>query len=321
MRVVVALGGNALLRRGQAMTAENQRENVRTACAQLAEVAQENELVVAHGNGPQVGLLALQSAAYKEVPAYPLDVLGAESQGMIGYLVEQELGNLVPFERPVATLLTMIEVMADDPAFEDPTKPIGPIYDQESASAMAKQRGWTFKADGDYMRRVVPSPKPRRIFELRQIRWLLEQGSIVICAGGGGIPVMYVDRPAPTPYGPEQQLVGVEAVIDKDHASGLLSAGIEADYFVMATDADAAYVDWGKPDQRAVATAHPDALLELSDHFAAGSMLPKVQAACEFATATPGKRAAIGGLTDIDDMLRGAAGTIVSTEFDGITYR
>jgi carbamate kinase len=321
MRVVVALGGNALLRRGQAMTADNQRENVKTACRALAEVAQKAELVVAHGNGPQVGLLALQSAAYKEVPSYPLDVLGAESQGMIGYLVEQELGNLVPFERPVATLLTMIEVDPDDAAFEDPTKPIGPIYDQESAGALEKQRGWVFKPDGDYMRRVVPSPKPRRIFELRQIRWLLENGSIVICAGGGGIPVMYVDRPEPTPYGPEQHLVGVEAVIDKDHASALLSAGIEADYFVMATDADAAYVDWAKPDQRAIATAHPGALLELAQHFAKGSMLPKVEAACDFAVNTPGKRAAIGGLEDIDDMLKGQAGTIVSTEFDGITYR
>jgi carbamate kinase len=321
MRVVVALGGNALLRRGQAMTAENQRENVQTACRELAHVAQENELVVAHGNGPQVGLLALQSAAYKEVPSYPLDVLGAESQGMIGYLVEQELGNLVPFERPVATLLTMIEVDPADAAFKDPSKPIGPIYDQESAGAMAKQRGWVFKTDGDYMRRVVPSPKPKRIFELRQIRWLLEQGSIVICAGGGGIPVMYVDRPEPTPYGPEKHLVGVEAVIDKDHASALLSAGIEADYFVMATDADAVYLDWGRPEQRAIAAAQPEALLELSEHFAAGSMLPKVQAACEFASNTPGRRAAIGGLADIDEMLKGRAGTIVSTEFDGITYR
>ena len=321
MRVVVALGGNALLRRGQVMSAENQRENVRTACRELAEVAQKSELVVAHGNGPQVGLLALQSAAYKEVPSYPLDVLGAESQGMIGYLVEQELGNLVPYERPVATLLTMIEVDPADPAFENPTKPIGPIYDQESAAAMGKQRGWVFKADGDYMRRVVPSPKPIHIFELRQIKWLLEQGSIVICAGGGGIPVMYVDRPAPTEYGPEKQLVGVEAVIDKDHASALLSAGIEADYFVMATDADAVYIDWGTPEQRAIATANPEAILELRSHFAAGSMLPKVEAACGFASDTPGKRAVIGGLTDIDEMLRGQAGTIVSTEYDGITYR
>jgi carbamate kinase len=321
MRVVVALGGNALLRRGEAMTAENQRENVKTACIELASVAREHELVVAHGNGPQVGLLALQGAAYKEVPAYPLDVLGAETQGMIGYLVEQELGNLVPDERPLVTLLTMIEVDPHDPAFADPSKPIGPIYDQESASAMAKQRGWTFKPDGDYLRRVVPSPKPKRIIELRQIRWMLEKGSIVICAGGGGIPVMFVDRHAPTPDGPEQQLLGIEAVIDKDHASALLSAGIEADYFVMATDADAAYVDWGTPDQQAIATAHPEALLERSAHFAAGSMLPKVQAACTFATETPGRRAAIGGLADIDEMLRGRAGTIVSTEFDGITYR
>jgi carbamate kinase len=321
MRVVVALGGNALLRRGQAMTAENQRANVKLACVELAQVARKHELVVAHGNGPQVGLLALQAAAYQEVPSYPLDILGAESQGMIGYLVEQELGNLVPFEKPLATVLTMIEVDPADPAFDDPSKPIGPIYDQESAGALAKQRGWTFKPDGDYVRRVVPSPKPMRIFELRQIRWLLERGAIVICAGGGGIPVMYVDERSPEPDGPDKVLVGIEAVIDKDHASALLSAGIEADYFVMATDADAAYVDWGRPEQRAIAAAHPDALLGLSSHFASGSMLPKVEAACAFATRTPGHRAAIGGLTDIDRMLSGEAGTLVSTEFEGVIYR
>jgi len=163
MRVVVALGGNALLRRGQAMTAENQRQNVRTACLELAPLAIDHELVIAHGNGPQVGLLALQGAAYKEVPTYPLDVLGAETQGMIGYLVEQELGNLVPFDKPLATMLTMIEVDPADPAFQDPTKPIGPIYDKESADGMAKEKDWTFKPDGDYFRRVVPSPKPKRI--------------------------------------------------------------------------------------------------------------------------------------------------------------
>jgi carbamate kinase len=321
MRVVVALGGNALLRRGEAMTSENQRQNVRLACAELAPVAAAHELVIAHGNGPQVGLLALQSAAYTEVPPYPLDILGAETQGMIGYLVEQELGNLVPFEKPLATLLTMIEVDITDPAFEDPSKPIGPIYDKPTAEALAAERGWTIKPDGHHFRRVVPSPKPRRIFELRQIRWLLEKGAVVICAGGGGIPVMYAQHSGPAiDGGPDRQLVGVEAVIDKDHASGLLATGIEADYFVMATDADAAYVDWGKPTQRAIATAHPDALEGMAHEFAAGSMLPKVQAACEFAR-TSGHRAAIGGLTDIVEMLTGAAGTIVSTEHEGITYR
>jgi carbamate kinase len=214
----------------------------------------------------------------------------------------------------------MIEVDPHDPAFDDPTKPIGPIYDRQTADAMAKEKDWVFKPDGDYFRRVVPSPKPKRIFELRQIRWLLERGAIVICAGGGGIPVMYADNEAPALSGPDKQLVGIEAVIDKDYASGLLAAGIDADYFVMATDADAAYVDWGKPSQKAIANAHPDALDELLGEFAAGSMLPKIQAACEFARSS-GHRAAIGGLTDITEMLTGRAGTIVSTEQPGITYR
>src|SRR5262245_18337319 len=213
MRVVVALGGNALLRRGEPMSTENQRENVRTACDHLAPIAQEHELVISHGNGPQIGLLALEEAAYEDTPDAPLDVLGAETQGMIGYLVEQELGNRLPFEKPLATLLTMIEVDPDDPAFTDPTKPIVPVYGSVVAAALGAERGWTFKSDGDGMRRVVPSPAPRRIFEHHPIRWLLEQGSVVICAGGGGIP---------TAYGPDRQLAGVEAVIDKDHASGLL---------------------------------------------------------------------------------------------------
>jgi carbamate kinase len=320
MRVVVALGGNALLRRGEAMSSENQRHNVRVACRELAPLAVDHELVIAHGNGPQVGLLALQSAAYTEVAPYPLDVLGAETQGMIGYLVEQELGNLVPFEKPLATLLTMIEVDIHDPAFQDPSKPIGPVYDKATAESLAAQWGWTVKPDGDHFRRVVPSPRPRRIFELRQIKWLLEQGTVVICAGGGGIPVMYADHQGPADDGPDRQLVGVEAVIDKDLASSLLSSGIEADYFVMATDADAVYVDYGKPAQKAIALANPQALLELSAHFAPGSMLPKVQAACEFVVAT-GHKAAIGGLDDIEQMLAGTAGTIVTAEQDGIAYR
>src|SRR5262245_27874216 len=214
MRVVVALGGNALLRRGEPMSTENQRENVRIACDHLAPIAREHELVISHGNGPQIGLLALEEAAYEETPDAPLDVLGAETQGMIGYLIEQELGNRLPFEKPLATLLTMIEVDPQDPAFADPSKPIGPLYTQDEADALGAERGWAFKADGDSMRRVVPSPAPKRIFEHRPIRWLLDQGAVVLCAGGGGIP---------TAYAQERQLHGVEAVIDKDHASALLS--------------------------------------------------------------------------------------------------
>jgi carbamate kinase len=226
----------------------------------------------------------------------------------------------VPFDKPLATMLTMIEVDPADPAFENPTKPIGPIYDKESADAMAKEKDWTFKPDGDYYRRVVPSPKPKRIFELRQIKWLLDKGAIVICAGGGGIPVMYTDRAAPATSGPDKELVGIEAVIDKDFASGLLASGIDAEYFVMATDADAVYEDWGEPGQRAIARAHPHVMLEMSDQFPAGSMRPKVVAACEFALSTGGN-AAIGGLDDISEMLAGTAGTIITTSQEGIAYR
>src|SRR3954447_12597645 len=214
MRVVVALGGNALLRRGQPMTVENQRANVALACEHLAPVAAEHELVVSHGNGPQIGLLALEGAAYEPVPVYPLDVLGAETQGMIGYLVEQELGNLLPFERPLATVLTMVEVDPDDAAFDDPTKFVGPVYDEAQAKALAADKGWVVKPDGTYWRRVVASPKPKRIFEIRAMRWLLEHQAVVICAGGGGIPTMYAKDET-------RRLVGVEAVIDKDLASSL----------------------------------------------------------------------------------------------------
>ena len=312
MRIVVALGGNALLRRGEEMTSENQRENVRAACEQLAPIAAAHELVISHGNGPQVGLLALQCAAYAEVPAYPLDVLGAETQGMIGYLVEQELGNRLPFDKPLATILTMIEVDPADPAFDRPTKPIGPSYSAKAAELLQKERGWIMHRDGDALRRVVASPKPKRIFEHRQIQWLLDHGCVVICAGGGGIPTMYAAG---------RRLVGVEAVIDKDLASGLLASDIDADLLVMATDADAVYLDYGTPAQRAIARAHPDALTELATAFPEGSMLPKVIAACGFACGAAGKRAAIGALRDIDAMVAGTAGTIVTTEADGIELR
>jgi carbamate kinase len=310
MRVVVALGGNALLRRGQPMTVDNQRENVRLACDRLAPIADQHELIISHGNGPQIGLLALEEAAYGEVPQSPLDVLGAETQGMIGYLIEQELGNRLPFSKPLASLLTMIEVDPDDPAFADPSKPIGPLYDTFEADKLAAERGWTFKRDGDHMRRVVPSPVPRRIFERRPIKWLLDQGCVVICAGGGGIP---------TAYRPGRQLVGVEAVIDKDRASALLGRDVGADILIMATDAPAVFVRFGTPEQQAIVEADPDALLaEYQAEFAAGSMLPKVIAACDFARAT-GKPAVIGALSDIDAMLVGTAGTRVVSGVAGVT--
>ena len=300
MRIVVALGGNALLRRGEAMTAEQQRANVRVASEQLAPVAMDNELVISHGNGPQVGLLALQGAAYKDVEAYPLDVLGAETQGMIGYMVEQELGNLLPFERPLATLLTMVEVDPDDPAFGHPTKFVGPIYDEATATSLAAEKGWDVKPDGPSWRRVVPSPRPQRIFEIRPMRWLLEGGAVVICAGGGGIPTMY----AP---GAERQLVGVEAVIDKDLASSLLARELGADLYVMATDVDGVYRDFGMPTQARIDRATPDELAAMA--LPAGSMGPKVAAAAEFAST--GKRAAIGSLADIDALVDGSGGTQV----------
>jgi carbamate kinase len=309
MRLVVALGGNALLRRGEAMTIENQVANIATACDHLAPLAAGNELVVAHGNGPQIGLLALSGAAYEAVPVYPLDVLGAETQGMVGYLIERELGNRLPFERPVGTLLTMIEVDPDDPAFADPTKPIGPVYSVADAEALAAERGWKFRPDGDALRRVVPSPAPKRIFEHQQIAWLLQHGSVVICAGGGGIP---------TTYGSERRLVGVEGVIDKDHASGLLARDLDADVFVMATDARGAYLGFGTADQQRVVVAHPDALLAAHGReFAAGSMLPKVIAACDFAQRT-GKPAVIGALADIEALVSGRAGTRITTSVDGV---
>lgn len=297
MRIVVALGGNALLRRGQPMTAENQRENVRIAAKALAPITDGNQLVISHGNGPQVGLLALQSAAYEEVEAYPLDVLGAQTEGMIGYMIEQELGNLLPIEVPFATILTMVEVDPEDPAFQNPTKPIGPIYTQEDAKLLETEKGWVMKPDGEYWRRVVPSPEPHRIFEMRPIHWLLEKGTIVICAGGGGIPTI---------FNSEGNLEGVEVVIDKDRASSLLAFELEADLLIMATDADGVYLNWGTDSAEKISTTTPD---EIEKHeFEAGSMGPKVEAACDFVRRT-GQRAVIGALADLPAMVAGTAGT------------
>jgi carbamate kinase len=313
MRVVAALGGNALLRRGQELSAENQRENARAACQALAPVAREHELVISHGNGPQVGLLALQGSAYKDVEVYPLDVLGAQTEGMIGYILEQELGNELPFQTHLATLLTMIEVDGDDPAFADPTKPVGPLHDAGEAKRLAAEKGWTFKPDGDSLRRVVPSPLPKRIFELEAIRALLERGCVVICAGGGGIPTTYTDEAVPA----GKRLVGVEGVIDKDLASAVLAADLEADVLAIVTDVDAVYDDWGTPQQRAIRRASPEALG--ASGFAAGSMGPKVKAACQFVERT-GKTAAIGSIADAAALVRGEAGTVVTRDAEGMEY-
>jgi carbamate kinase len=301
VRVVVALGGNALLRRGEPMTAEAQRANVRSAAPALASVAAEHQLVLSHGNGPQVGLLALQAAAYTEVAAYPLDMLGAQSEGMIGYVLEQELGNVMPEETSLATILTKVEVDPEDPAFKDPTKFVGPVYTQQEADRLTEEKGWTFKPDGSAWRRVVPSPEPRQIFEIRPIRWLLDQGVVLICAGGGGIPTMFEATG-------DKDLVGVEAVIDKDLASGLLAHQINADLLVMATDVDGVYADWGTPQQRRLEKVTAAELRATS--FPAGSMGPKVEAACRFVEATGG-RSAIGALTDIHQIVSGSAGTQV----------
>ncbi len=301
MRIVIALGGNAILRRGQPMTADNQRANIRAAAQSMAQVAPGNQLVIAHGNGPQVGLLALQAAAYHDVTPYPLDVLGAQTEAMIGYVIEQEMGNLLPREQSLATVLTMIEVDGDDPAFDHPTKPIGPVYDRETAQRLEASSGWAFAADGDKFRRVVASPKPQRIFEIGPIRTLVDAGTVVICAGGGGIPTRYDDHGV---------LHGVEAVIDKDLASALLAEQLGADLLVIATDVDGVYTGWGTPDQRRLCRVSPDEL-EAMD-FAAGSMGPKVEAACRFVRRT-GKQAVIGTLSDIAAMTCGQAGTRVTT--------
>ncbi len=302
MRIVVALGGNALLRRGEPLTAENQRRNVRVAAAALAPLAVAHQLIVSHGNGPQVGLLALQSTEGGSAGPYPLDILGAETEGMIGYLIEQELGNLLPAGRRCAVLLTQIEVDPADPAFGCPSKPIGPVYSELEARRIARARGWHVARDDGHFRRVVPSPRPRRIFELGVIELLAAEGVIVICAGGGGIPVVCLG---------DGSLVGVEAVIDKDLASALLARELGADRFLMLTDVDGVYTGWGEPGSRRLRRVSPAGVRRFA--FAPGSMGPKVEAACEFVEQT-GHPAGIGRLGDAGAILSGAAGTLIDAE-------
>lgn len=298
--VVVALGGNALLRRGEPLEADIQRKNIATAAKTIALIAQEYNVVLVHGNGPQVGLLALQNSAYTKVSPYPLDVLGAESQGMIGYMLIQELKNLMP-SRNVTALLTQVQVDPKDPAFANPTKFIGPVYEEAEACALAEEKHWVVKADGKFFRRVVPSPLPQRIVEGDAIETLIAQGHLIICTGGGGIPVTWDG----------QSLTGIEAVIDKDMSAAYLAKQIKADALLILTDADAVYLDWGKPTQRPLRVTSPDELAGVK--FDAGSMGPKVEASCEFVKATGGM-VGIGSLEDGLAILKGEAGTnIVAT--------
>jgi carbamate kinase len=298
MRIVIALGGNALLRRGEPADAKTQRANVAAAVRSVAQVAATHRVVLTHGNGPQVGLLALQAEAYPDVPAYPLDVLGAETEGMIGYLLEQALSRELP-QRQIATLLTQVVIDPADPAFVHPTKPVGPVYAEDEARRLARERGWSVAPDGDGFRRVVPSPEPRDIVELGTIRLLVEAGMIVICVGGGGVPVV-VDEAG--------GLRGVEAVIDKDLSAALLARLLRFDFLLMLTDVAAVERAFGTPAAEPIRRATPAELRALD--FAPGSMGPKVEAACRFVEATGGT-AAIGALTDAAAIVRGEAGTIV----------
>ncbi|WP_428455899.1 carbamate kinase [Photobacterium makurazakiensis] len=294
---VVALGGNALLRRGDAPSFENQLINIKIAAKAIAQIAKEYQVAIVHGNGPQVGLLALQNLAYDKVSPYPLDVLGAESEGMIGYMLAQELQNLMP-QTEVTSLLTRIEVDPNDPSMLDPTKFVGPVYNEDEAGILAEANNWTMKRDGEYVRRVVPSPKPLNIIDKQSIETLLDAGQVVICCGGGGIPVRKGD------FG----YVGVEGVIDKDLSATLLAKQLKADKLLILTDADAVYLDWGTDNQRALRLASPTQLSEYQ--FPAGSMGPKVEAAVDFATF--GGKAYIGALEQGLDVLAEKAGTCVS---------
>jgi carbamate kinase len=310
VRIVVALGGDAVRRMAEPMTVEGQRAAVAAACAPLAPVAEVHELVIAHGRGPQADLLSLPAFPYEAGSAQPFEAVRARSEGTISYLLEQELGNLLSAEAPLATVLTMIEVDPDDAAFATPTAVVGPAYTAGPAHRMAEQRGWVFQQDGSSWRRVVPSPQPRRIVEIRPVEWLLARGCVVICSGGGGIPTMYARG--------THTLVAVEAVIDVDRASAVLAQDLGADLLVIAGDMDAVYLSWGTPGQRAIVRAHPDALdLEL---FPARSVAQKVRAAASFARAS-GRPAVIGSLEQLPAMLAGGGGTRISVQTDRMETR
>src|SRR4051794_13355058 len=301
MRVVAALGGNALQRRGETLDAATVERNVRMAATALAEIASEHDLMVTHGNGPQIGLLALQGEAYRDVRTYPLDVLGAQTEGMIGYLLERELANVMP-DRAIASLLTQTVVDVLDPAFRTPSKPIGPIYAAEEAQKLARERGWSVAPDGNGWRRVVSSPIPRSIIEAETIELLLANGVLVVCAGGGGVPVI-VDRSGARH--------GVEAVVDKDAASAVLARRLRADVLLLLTDVESVEQGFGTPGAQPIGGIAARELAAM--RLPAGSMGPKAAAAASFVLSSGG-HAAIGALRDAGALLAGVCGTQVYSE-------
>ena len=293
MRIVIALGGNALLQRGETPSAEAQQHNARRAAAAIAAVAREHEVVVTHGNGPQVGLLANQAECDRI--AWPLDVVGAESHGMIGYILARELHNALGHDR-VASLLTQTEVDPNDPAFDHPEKFIGPTWDAARARALADERGWDVAPDGEGWRRVVASPEPQRLLGMEAVRSLVDGGSVAICAGGGGVPVARDG---------DGRLYGIEAVVDKDLTAARLAAHVGADWLLMLTDVDGVYMDWGTPDARRLKALLVTAVEPAA--YPGGSMGPKMEAARR--AAQGGIRVGIGSLEDAAAILAGQAGT------------
>lgn len=296
MRIVLSVGGNALLKRAEAMSEEVQRRNIREAVRSMGRILNEHEVLITHGNGPQVGLLALQAESYKDVPPYGLDILGAESQAMVGYMLLTALQKALP-QKHFVNLVTRTVVREDDPAFDNPTKFIGAVYSKERAFELAKEHHWCVKSDGRYWRRVMPSPEPIEVLEIGAIESLMKAGVTVIAAGGGGVPMVRDEKGI---------LRGVEAVIDKDLAASLLAQALQADLFLIATDVDAVYTHFDQNDACAIHQTTPEELAAIA--FPAGSMGPKVEAACRFVKST-GRRAAIGSLSEIEELLLGTKGT------------
>lgn len=296
--IVIALGGNAICKRNELLSVSNQYHNIDETTQLIAKLADKYRIIIVHGNGPQVGLLALQNAAYQAVPAYPLDVLVAETQGMLGYMISRSLKQHQNVKN-VATLLTQVEVDKHDPSFNHPTKYVGPVYALEDEPRLVQQFGWQFKRDGQYLRRVVPSPKPQKIIEIDIIKQLIANNTIVICNGGGGIPVIR----------DHHGYQGIEAVIDKDHSAAQLAIQLNADHLMILTDAEAVYENWGTPQQTALHHVNPERLAPLA--IEDGAIGPKVKSVIEFVNQTNNK-AYIGKLTDIEALLAGTKGTIIT---------